>query len=291
MANIKNIFIKNEVTEDILQPLEMLTAACNHYDNSALSFDMKNRPIEKPCDFFYIADNRLVGYLGLYPHYIKGIINLKGIVHPDYRRKGVFTALFESAKASCIQRGFTNLILITDRASESGRGFSLSLGASLKYSNYDMELDFHNFCYKNHPIRDITFRLAESHDIDCIVALGMQGFGTTEEEERPIIETSMKDSSLDVYVVEYYNTVVGTGTVIRKKDETVICGLVVEQRHRGKGIGKKMLTEIVQHTIDKVHNKIILSVDAENLNALTLYEKCGFKAINAVDFYDLKLQR
>jgi ribosomal protein S18 acetylase RimI-like enzyme len=262
--------------------------SCNDHDATDLDFDLSQRSRDSVNDFFLYFKNRLIGYLGLFPRYTTGEIAVNGVVHPEYRRKGVFSALYHEAIKTCHERNKNVIVFIVERASESGKAFALSKGSNLKYTDYDMEMDINDYRPYVHELEEFIFRTAANADIDDIVALGMQGFGTTDEEERPIIESSIKDSDTDVYVGIFNDTTVGTISVIREKEQAIICGLVVDEGKRGKGYGKRLLTETVNEIVHKGYKKICLSVDVENLNALLLYENCGFKTVKAVDFYELR---
>ncbi len=50
-------------------------------------------------------------------------MKVNGMVHPDYRRKGLFTKLFERVVEECQKRNFTKLLLLSDGNSISGTGF------------------------------------------------------------------------------------------------------------------------------------------------------------------------
>lgn len=52
--------------------------------------------------------------------------------------------------------------------------------------------------------------------------------------------------------------------------------LAVAQAHQGKGIGKKLLCQALDVGFTKGTQKAFLSVDAANVNAIQIYEACGF---------------
>lgn len=54
-------------------------------------------------------------------------------------------------------------------------------------------------------------------------------------------------------------------------------GMGVVKKHRGKGIGGLMLGEVVQKAIDLGCLRLELEVFADNLSAISLYEKHGFE--------------
>ncbi len=63
------------------------------------------------------------------------------------------------------------------------------------------------------------------------------------------------------------------------KKAILLQGFLVDQKHQGKGIGKKALQSLPEFAKGIFPNKdsIILAVDVMNVNAKTLYAKSGFQ--------------
>ncbi|MEK5363817.1 GNAT family N-acetyltransferase [Peribacillus castrilensis] len=63
------------------------------------------------------------------------------------------------------------------------------------------------------------------------------------------------------------------------KKAILLRGFLVDQKHQGKGIGKKALQSLPEFAKGIFPNKdsIILAVDVMNVNAKTLYAKSGFQ--------------
>ena len=60
--------------------------------------------------------------------------------------------------------------------------------------------------------------------------------------------------------------------------------LHTEEGHRGKGIGKYVVTLLARHVLDKTENAYV-AVEKSNLTSITLHEKLGFKRLSAsMDF-------
>lgn len=56
-------------------------------------------------------------------------------------------------------------------------------------------------------------------------------------------------------------------------------GMAIMSQHRGKGIGKHLLSEMIGLACSIGHSAISLSVDPRNKTALRLYEKLGFEKV------------
>lgn len=70
-------------------------------------------------------------------------------------------------------------------------------------------------------------------------------------------------------------------------------GIAVNNEFKGKGIGKKLMSEIIKCAIRSNVRRIQLSVDFDNQNAIKLYEKFGFRMDvqkSGTCFYSLEVQ-
>ena len=52
--------------------------------------------------------------------------------------------------------------------------------------------------------------------------------------------------------------------------------VVVDEKHRGKGLGKKLIQKAIEVADEKGCTKAVLDVDSDNGAAIALYEKLGF---------------
>jgi len=84
----------------------------------------------------------------------------------------------------------------------------------------------------------------------------------------------------DNYLYGYFvdNILVGFIHVIKLIDELEIINIVVDKEYRGRGIGKELLTFII-NSFDDIKN-IFLEVSDKNDIAIKLYESNGFSIIN-----------
>jgi GNAT superfamily N-acetyltransferase len=63
-------------------------------------------------------------------------------------------------------------------------------------------------------------------------------------------------------------------------DSIYVCYMVTRKEHRRKGLGTRLLQQIVQRALDEQKNgikQITLHVNTLNIIALELYEKCGWR--------------
>ncbi len=53
-------------------------------------------------------------------------------------------------------------------------------------------------------------------------------------------------------------------------------GICISQFHKGKGLGKLMMTELVENARLNIVSRLQLTVDCDNVGAINLYHKFGF---------------
>lgn len=121
---------------------------------------------------------------------------------------------------------------------------------------------------------------------DAMISLNKKQ--TLEEEKIWLEETlqSVKERRGVFLVVKERNKVIGSsGVKLRKGRENHIgeLGISIRKEYRGKGLGTKLMAEILKEARKELKPKIIrLSVFSENTIAQNLYKKFGFKKVARV---------
>lgn len=58
--------------------------------------------------------------------------------------------------------------------------------------------------------------------------------------------------------------------------------LYIKKDHRGKGLGKKAIEFVLQRAKELGCDKVVLTVNKENVNSISVYEKLGFKKTDSI---------
>ncbi len=99
-------------------------------------------------------------------------------------------------------------------------------------------------------------------------------------------DTSTKDHSMEIMINDLSEEVgflwYGRRN-ISSMDVSFIYDLIVYDNHRRAGYGKKIIARLEEITKQQALDKIILNVFADNVPAVKLYEKMGFKALGQED--------
>ncbi len=128
------------------------------------------------------------------------------------------------------------------------------------------------------------------------------GSTATFEEVPYTIETWLEifdfktSNQIPFLVVEFEGSVIGYGTygAFRKASGykiTVEHSLHVDELFRGQGIGKAILSELIQRAKKQEVQNMIAAIDADNLPSIKLHEKFGFKIVGNLENVAEKFSR
>jgi len=274
------------LTRKQLEDIKKLQDFCEKEDHIQLKLNwdmLENRHDHEINDFFHYENNELVGFLGLYGFGTK--IEICGMVHPNYRRKGIFTQLLEEAKKEVATRNVRQVLLNTPSNSESGNAFLKKVPCEFTFREYQMRWE----ACEIHQEDGIKLREALPEDLEHEIQLDVQCFGFLLEEARKYHEQLKQENTQTCYMIEQDHQVVGKVRVYRHQGESWIYGFSVYPKYQGKGIGRKALKQLVLQETEAGFQPH-LEVQANNSNALKLYESCGFKTYMAQDYWGLSLK-
>ncbi|GLV54182.1 GNAT family N-acetyltransferase [Dictyobacter sp. S3.2.2.5] len=272
-----------------LTEIEELARICNQHEGLDLKINLNvlhKRPEDQLSDFLYYADEQLVGFLPLFSfNGQEG--ELCGMVHPEYRRRGIFRTLFNAACQEARRRKLPSLLLIAEQASPAGQAFIRQYATTYDHSEYKMILtEFHapeNFK------EDLLFRPATVYDLPAMSTITAEAFGIPGEEVDWYTPESLTQPDHRYYIGEMNGTVIGKIDVHHAKDSSSILGFAVVAEQRGKGYGRHILARTVQEIIKGGQQNIWLEVVTENKNALSLYQSVGFQETGSYDYSRLSL--
>lgn len=243
-------------------------------------------------EFMYFDAQQLVGYIGIMS-FGGGSLELTGMVHPDYRRLGVFSKLHECVLAECRRRNAGNLLLLCDNKSMSGRTFLAKIGAAYKYSEYEM--------YHTEPseipqelLQGVSLRKAVNADAREVARQNAIYFESEREQESEeagfeniILPEEEEKRGMTIYIAEKDGQIIGKVHLQLINGVGGIYGLGILPEYRGQGLGRALLLEAIRKLEDAKADKIMLQVEAKNAMALSLYKSCGFRETSVMDYYEL----
>ncbi|MGD8192698.1 GNAT family N-acetyltransferase [Brevibacillus ginsengisoli] len=287
---INNGLVKKQgLTKEELEQIEQLAALCDQAENIQLKLNrdmLRNRPTNETNDFLYYEDNQLVGFLGIYS-FRSTEAEVSGMVHPDYRRKGIFRSLLQEAIDECKQREIPKIIFIVHNRSQSGKQLMGSLNVPYSFSEYWMEYQAGSEGVA--VTGDIELRKATEADRDTVIHLNVTGFSMTEEDSRDYVDSTLSSKSDRTYIASLNGEPIAKICIQLEGGNGFIFGFCVTPELRGRGYGRQILQQTIDLLLLQQPKRIALEVAVENKNALTLYQSCGFTETGANDYYELIL--
>lgn len=249
-------------------------------------------PIQDINEFLYFDGSELIGYIGI-GSFGGGPMEITGMVHPEYRRLGVFTKLHELVMMECRRRKAQNILLLCDHNSTAGGRFLEKIGAAPHHSEYEMHLA-EGADHSADLRSDIRFRKAGNADAEEVARQNAIYFdlGGDKAEEQPSAQSLLlpeeeEKRGMTIYFAELDGAVIGKVHLQLINGEGGIYGLGVLPEYRGKGYGRALLLEAVRRLKADGAKDILLQVEARNARALGLYQSCGFKETSVMDYFEL----
>jgi mycothiol synthase len=243
-------------------------------------------------EFMYFNGQQLVGYIGIMS-FGGGSLELTGMVHPDYRRLGVFLKLHELVLAECKRRNVGSLLLLCDNKSTSGRKFLAKNGAVYRYSEYEMYLTKSSEISRE-LLQGVSLRKAVNADAREIARQNAIYFEVGREQESEeagfeniILPEEEEKRGMTIYIAEKDGQIIGKVHLQLINGVGGIYGLGILPEYRGQGLGRALLLEAIRKLEDAKADKIMLQVEAKNAMALSLYKSCGFRETSVMDYYEL----
>ena len=283
------LIAKQILTPDEIAEISRLIDICNAHDGLRMRIGLemlRERRGDETNDFLYYADGLLVGYLEA-DSYGRKDKELAGMVHPDYRRQGIFTALFTAAKEELERRGVQKLIFVCEHTSESGRAFLATIGAHFAYAEHEMWLG--TFHERGRRSEGLSMRRADAGDIDTIVSLLATDSGNVEDVKAWVTELMGKPGEYWLFLATLNGHPLGTVRLDFMDEVTGIYAFEVRLGYRGLGYGREMLEQLIHIARAASKKPIMLDVETGNTNAVGLYLSCGFEVKTTYDYYESKL--
>lgn len=295
MEKTNNSFIKLKegINEKDYGDIGRLMSYCLKYDKTSLKLELdyklscveeKESMLNCINDFMYYVNEELVGYIGIC-HFGGSTLEVNGMVHPEYRRRGIFKQLFALVKEEWSRRENLGMLLLCDSDSIAGQEFVRSIAAFHDHTEYEMYL----MGEPEKPLahKSIVLRKANNSDGKEISRQNAIYFGCDEDETPTFLPEEEEKHGRMIYMVELNSKIIGKVHLDIGPEINGIFGLGIVQEFRGKGYGRELLMASIEKMKETNASAIMLQVAAKNSNALNLYKSCGFVQTSTMDYYGI----
>lgn len=288
----QKIELKKYINEIDNRKIEILENICLNKDkvNLKLELDYRNgihKNYEKDLndinEILYYINDELIGYLGI-SCFSGNTAEINGMVHPKFRRRGIFTKLTDMAIEECKKRNFDETLLLCDDKSYSAIKFISNKNGVYSFSECRMKCANWSLREGN---KNISLVKAKNEDIDEINKLNNIFFGRIGYESM-MPEDEEKNNHI-TYLIKLYNEVIGKIKISKDSNSAFISGFGIVPEFRGNGYGKEALIETLNNlNKDKIYD-VELDVEIKNKKALNLYKYCGFKEQSIMNYYNINI--
>jgi ribosomal protein S18 acetylase RimI-like enzyme len=296
MGEIINYYLKLKETLDKndYEDINKLEKCCFERDKTTLKLELDYKLNSSQGmspstgdvnEFMYYNEDRLIGYIGI-GFYGGDTIEVNGMVHPNYRRRGIFKKLFSLINDEWSKRDTSKMLLLSDSNSISGLEFIKTTNASYVNSEYEMFLR-NNSIQKVLPC-NVLLRKATNKDSREITLQNSIYAGIEFKEENVTLTVEEVGSAMVTYMAEIDNKIIGKVNLQLCAGVGGIYGLGVHPEYRGKGYGREILTLAIEKLKQQKAENITLQVVTKNKNALNLYTSCGFEETSQMDYYEMQ---
>lgn len=285
------LVIPDGMTERQLQEVRELAGRCAKADSLELKLNwgmLEHRPRGTANDFLWYERGKLVGFLALY-HFVPKEAEVGGMVHPDFRQKGIFNALTDAALQSARKQAIPSLLFACPRQSQGAKAFAEARRAAYTLSDYGMKLVEQVDTEQTSGIR-LTRGVKSQREL--LIRLDSLGFNASEEESEALVDMTLDNPPQDTPYIAYNEEGEAVGRIsshIRDGNAHFFCFSVVPQ-HRRKGYGRQILLSAIGLAKKQGLRSMTLEVACNNAEALTLYHRCGFRETYINDYYRLDTQ-
>lgn len=284
------ICLKHHLNEEDCRKINELKDICTEKEDIFLKLEIEFKfnmaqiqredSFKHANDFFCFLGETPIGYLGMLS--MDGqTAELTGMVHPLYRKQGIFKRLYSLAIEDCRRRNFKKILLVCDSRSSSGLAFIKASGAVYSFSEYEMKL---NGNYESAAGNDITLRKAQNSDFQEIERQNSIYFGVP-NKTITMPEDEEKRNRI-TYMIESGSRIIGKIRVDFNNDEGFISGFGILPDYRHRGYGRQALKAALGILSKNNIHTAALEVAAQNKNALNLYKSCGFVEESVTDYYE-----
>lgn len=295
-----SIQLKATINQEDYELIQLLETKCCREDQITLKLELDYKRSatitvkDKDSDFeinefMYFDGKELIGYIGICS-FGGSDPEITGMVHPNYRRLGIFSKLFVLVLSECKRRKANSILLLCDQSAASGQKFMKHLKALYQYSEYEMYLEDASYEQSKKQSHHILLRKATNQDAPEIARQNAIYFGDEldEENEGNLMPEEEERRGMTIYLAEMDDKIIGKIHLQLIDGVTGgIYGLGVLPENRGKGYGRAILLHGIEVLKGAKASKVMLQVEAKNATALHLYKSCGFKETSVMDYFKL----
>jgi ribosomal protein S18 acetylase RimI-like enzyme len=232
---------------------------------------------------------QLIGYLGLFEFQQTGY-EMTGVIHPKFRRQGLFTRLFRQAIFDLNYRSVESCLVCCPTDSQAGIAFLKAHGG--EYSYFETKMEYLAEKLPAIPLIDkAELTLATMDDLTRLTAVHALSFAREAEEVESRFKFGLDNPKRKAWLL----TVDGkdVGKIHARWDKACVylhdIGIIPEAQK--KGYGSFMVLKTIKWLKSHGEDCVYLDIFDDNPAAMKLYSRCGFETVESYQFWKLSIEK
>ncbi|PSL25082.1 acetyltransferase (GNAT) family protein [Planomicrobium soli] len=198
------------------------------------------------------------------------------IVHPDYRRQSIGTALADGVAHGLEQRGAESelAVFIED---EEAAAFLGSLGYTADFKEILLGAPALQDSELPSGLSVIPYG-GEQTELETVLVAAF------DEDVVPVMKHNIEEAERDIWLMKRDGRIIATATLIEEEDALWVTAFAVNPKEQGKGYGQTFLRWCRNRAFSEKKAQVLLDVETTN-DAIRVYEKAGFLPVNTVQYW------
>lgn len=275
------IISNHQLTSDHFDQLNALLHRCQQHDGDTIP--IYTNPLLQyrnlPCNVLYYHQHQLVGFLSVFFFY-DNACELTVMVDPAFRRRHLASQLVAMIVPVIQSRCLLHVICPSPKGLNdewlSAQGFF--------YQNSEVRMQWSGSKSAACHHADLLFRqVTGTDDIPLLVEMDMACFHSEKRDVESTYVRLLGDKTYTLLVVSHDQQMIGKAHLHREPHQMVLSDIAILPAHQGHGYGQALVAYCINHVRTTSDLPLRLDVEADNLNAVHIYSKLGFKPINTYD--------
>lgn len=275
----------SQLPPKLLRRLQQLVGACHQYDGYLTKFywhSSENRSNKELSDFVYLFDNKPVGYMALY-QFSEDEAEISSVVHPEFRRQGIFHRLWMEATLELIQRGVKRAMFIAHSDANAADICLKSLAARYYRSELRMVL-YRSIHLTDAALPDMTLRPATDVDLSVMAKIDEATFGGNYQVLYDHLAMVLEEPKRQIFLAESQGKVVGKIHVLYES-EALMHDLSVAPEYQNQGYRKQIVINAANQILAMGYASVAIEVASDDFSLVRLYRSLGFKKVCSYKYW------
>ena len=287
MMNIAFMTASLPIDEETFQEIQTLAQFGKEIDRLDYSYPLNLTLLNKPfsrgfCILAYDEErNHLVGVITAVDKIGFDTYEWSFLVDPMYRKAGLEDALFSLLSKAFQDRQAVGELVALNEKDLYARKIIEHYGYTYSFSEAIFEAAAEEA--KMNP--SVHIRPYEESDLERLIEIFRETFGDLRDETLELIEMNTNVPGRVIWVAEMDGEVVGTLTTAKEEMSQWVTSVAVYPNHQRKGVATALLEWAKDFAYRSGEQRVLLEVEMENEEALSVYLKAGFRKSLQIDFF------